>query len=293
MAMPAAQGLFHKAIIECGSTLRVATADQATATARTVLTSLDLQEAQVDRLQEVPARQLEEAVRTALMGRIRPVVDGQTLLAQPWDPTAPALSAPVPLIVGTCQDEARWLFGHRDASLFALDEASLRERLAHLRALPADAVEDVLAVYRTAYPRATPSDLFFLIASDLMFRRNAIVQAERKVDQGAAPAFMFYFTYGPPIEDGRFKAFHTAELPLALRLVYYPESDGLSRQIAGARAAFARTGNPSFPGVAWPAYTLDQRATMVFDAPISQVTDDPDCMVRVRLQALPPFALFD
>jgi len=124
---------------------------------------------------------------------------------------------------------------------------------------------------RKRYPTATPSALFFLIASDLMFRRNAIVQAERKVQQGGAPAFMFYFTYGPPILDGRFKAFHTAELPLALRLVYYPESDGLSRQIAGAWAAFARTGTPSLPGLPWPAYTLDQHATMIFEPSAQKV----------------------
>jgi para-nitrobenzyl esterase len=164
--------------------------------------------------------------------------------------------------------------------------------LARLRSVPADVVADVLSVYRAAHPTATPSDLFFLIASDLMFRRDAIVQAERKVQQGTAPAFMFYFTYGPPILDGRFKAFHTAELPLALRLVYYPESDGLSRQIAGAWAAFARTGDPSLPGLPWPAYTLDQRATMIFDATDSHVTHDPDSGVRLCLHALPPSGLF-
>jgi para-nitrobenzyl esterase len=293
LAMPAVQGLFHRAIIECGSVLRVATREAATATARGVLATLGLDEMQVDRLQEVPATALEEAVRGVPMGRIGPVVDGRTLLAQPWDPTAPTLSAPVPLIVGTCQDEARWLLGSGDAALFDLDEDGMRERLAHLRSLPADEVEDVLAVYRTAYPRATPSDLFFLIASDLMFRRNAIVQAERKVQQGAAPAFMFYFTYGPPILDGRFKAFHTAELPLALRLVHYPESDGLSRQIAAAWVAFARTGNPSLPELPWPSYTIDPRATMIFAAANSQVTNDPDSAVRLRLQALPQFGLFD
>jgi len=292
MAMPAAQGLFHKAIIECGSFLRVATSDEATATARAVLTTLGLDETQVDRLQEAPATRLEEAVRHLPFGQIGPVVDGRTLLDQPWDPAAPTLSAPVPVIVGTCQDEARWLFGSGDAALFDLDEAGMRERLARLRSLPADMVDAVSAVYRAAHPTATPSDLFFLIASDVLFRASAILQAERKMQQGVAPAFMFYFTYGPPILDGRFKAFHTAELPLALRLVYYPESDGLSQQIAGAWAAFARTSDPSLPGLPWPAYTLDERATMIFDATTSHVTNDPDRTVRLCLHALPQPGLF-
>ena len=201
MAMPAAQGLFHRAIIECGSLLRVNTADAATTAARAVLHTLGLDETQLDKLHAVPASTLEEAGRTLSFGQMRPVVDGQTLLNQPWDPSAPAISATVPLIVGTCQDEARWLFGSRDAALFSLDEAHLRGHLAQVRSLPAESVDTALAVYRAAYPTATPSDLFFLIASDLQFRRSAIAQAERKTQQGAAPAFMFYFTYATPILD--------------------------------------------------------------------------------------------
>jgi hypothetical protein len=43
----------------------------------------------------------------------------------------------------------------------------------------------------------------------------------------------------------------------------------------------------------WPAYTLDQRATMIFAAANSQVTNDPGSAVRLRHQALPQFGLFD
>lgn len=116
---------------------------------------------------------------------------------------------------------------------------------------------------------------------------NAIAQAERKTNQGATPAFMYYFTYGPPIIDGRFQTFHTAELPLVLRLVKYPESEPLSRQLAGAWAAFARSGNPSLPNAPWPAYSLDRRPTMIFDAIHRHITDDPDRETRLFLQSLP------
>jgi para-nitrobenzyl esterase len=286
MGTRAAEGLFHKAIVECGSLLRVATIDEATASAREVLTALGLDETQVDKLREVPAARLEEAVRRLPFDRIGPVVDGRTLLDQPWEPSAPANSAHVPMIVGTCKDEARWLLGSEDATLFDLDEAGMKKRLARMPALPADAVDVAIATYRTAHPAATPSDLLFLIASDLPLRANAIAQAERKMKQDEAPAFMFYFTYGPPIVDGRFQAFHTAELPLALRLVLYPESAQLSRQLAGAWAAFARTGNPSLPGLPWPAYALDTRPTMIFDGTSSHVTNDPDREVREFLQSL-------
>jgi para-nitrobenzyl esterase len=97
---------------------------------------------------------------------------------------------------------------------------------------------------------------------------------------------MYYFTYGPPILDGRFQAFHIAELPLVFRPARYPESEQLSRQPAGAWAAFARSGNPSLANVPWPAYTLDQRPAMVFGDTGSHITNDPDRETRLFLQSL-------
>jgi para-nitrobenzyl esterase len=71
---------------------------------------------------------------------------------------------------------------------------------------------------------------------------------------------------------------------------------GISRRavlqaLSGAWAAFARTGNPSQKGLAWPAYTLDQRATMVFDGPKSEVVHDPDREERIMLRDRPSGSL--
>ena len=96
---------------------------------------------------------------------------------------------------------------------------------------------------------------------------------------------MYYFAWDTPCAEGKIKAFHTAELPLAMRLVCYPESEQLSRQVSGAWAAFARSGDPNHSGLPkWPAYTIPQRATMVFDARQSQVVNDPDGEERVFLR---------
>jgi len=63
--------------------------------------------------------------------------------------------------------------------------------------------------------------------------------------------------------------------------VLYPESDHLSREIAGAWAAFARTGDPSHAELPdWPAYDPTRRATMLFDLPESRPVDDPDGEAR-------------
>jgi para-nitrobenzyl esterase len=52
--------------------------------------------------------------------------------------------------------------------------------------------------------------------------------------------------------------------------------------MATAWANFARTGNPSQPGLPWPAFTPDRCATMVFDSTCRMV-DDPDGEARTLL----------
>jgi para-nitrobenzyl esterase len=193
------------------------------------------------------------------------------------------------MIIGTCKDETAWLIGNRDTSTFTLDEARLRSKLTDNLALPSSDIEELIGIYRKSHPEAkTPSDLFFLISSDRGARMNAITQAERKTEQNKAPAYMYYFTYNTPILDGRFRAFHTAELPLVLRLVRYPNSENLSKHLAGSWAAFARTGNPNHKGLlSWPAYNATQRATMVFGEEI-KLAKDPDREARLKFRSLPP-----
>jgi para-nitrobenzyl esterase len=50
----------------------------------------------------------------------------------------------------------------------------------------------------------------------------------------------------------------------------------LAAQTSDAWIAFARSGNPNHKGLpTWPAYTMAQRSSMVFDAPASKVVNDP------------------
>ncbi len=287
MGMPAARGLFRRAIIESGSLMHVAEPEQATAAARALLANLGLADTQLDELQHVPAEKLHQAASAGpgsvgAMMRFGPVVDGRTLPGQPWEPQASPLSADVPMIIGCCKDEGS-LFSFGKPALYDLDWGGLRAELVQGGIAEAD-VQMLLALYRRDHPQESPSDLFFRIRTDRTMRANAVRQAELKLAQGRANVSMYYFSWNTPCGDGKARAFHTAELPLAMRLVRYPESEQLSRQISGAWAAFARSGNPSHSRLpAWPAYTTAERATMVFDAAQSQVVNDPDGDERVYL----------
>jgi len=173
-----------------------------------------------------------------------------------------------------------------------LDDAGLRASLLKVGITETD-VGPLVALYRRDHPSDRPTDLYFRISSDRGARRNAIRQAELKVEQGKANVYMWYCQWNTPLGEGKLKikSFHTCDLPLTMRLVRYPESEQLSRQLSGAWAAFARTGNPSQKGLQWPAYTLTERATMIFDGPKSEVIKDPDrderLMVRDRPSAGP------
>jgi para-nitrobenzyl esterase len=301
MAMPAAKGLFHKAIVESGSLLHTGERAAATALARAVLAGVGLDDSRVDELADVPAADLHAALDKALhalqtpMG-IGPVLDGLTLPHPTWDPAAPSESAGVPLLVGNCKDESTLFegvfpFGEASDAAFQLDETGLCERLV-ARNIPAGEVDALLALYHRDHPTETPSDLYFRISTDRGARWNAVRQAELKIQQHGAPVYLYSFEWNTPCDDGRLRAFHTAELPLAMRLVAHPEAEQLSRQISGAWAAFARTGKPGWLGLpAWPAYNLEERPTMIFDLPTSLCVNDPDGDERRMLRERPSGSL--
>ncbi|HVW84545.1 MAG TPA: carboxylesterase family protein [Bryobacteraceae bacterium] len=284
MAMPAARGLFHKACVQSGSALQASTADPGAESARRMLSNLGLGEKQADELQRVPVDKL-----LASLGGRGPaiVVDGHSLPHQTWEVKAPEESREIPMIIGGDKDESS-LFSLQDKTLFTLDQAGLRARLVQA-GIPESKVDGLLALYRRDHPADSPTDLYFRISTDRGARHNAVRQAELKAEQGKANVYMYYCQWDTPLAQGemRIKSFHTSDLPLTMRLVLFPESDPLSRQLSGAWATFARTGNPSQKGLPWPAYTLTERTTMVFDARRSKAVSDPDRDERLALANYP------
>ncbi|HLG88660.1 MAG TPA: carboxylesterase/lipase family protein [Alphaproteobacteria bacterium] len=299
-AMPPAKGLFHRGIAESGSYVRGIPRDTATRTAEAVMASFGLKHNQVDDLQKVPEEQLLAAIAPlpgTFMPRypLKPVVDHRTLPRHPFDPEAPALSADLPMIIGTCRDEATILKGllspDRD-KLFAMDEADLRPRVQALMGIDNTVeVDELIAAYRKSRPNATPSNIFFAIASDKIQRIPAITQAERKVALGKAPVYMYLFQRAEALGGGKLGSSHGAELPFVFRNVADspnlvgtdPDLPALQEQVSGAWIAFAHSGDPNHPGLPkWEPYGHD-RATMVFDKETA-LARDPAGDERLAIQ---------
>lgn len=284
LAMPSAKGLFHRAIIESGPTIKLVERGQATRVAGELLAKLGLNKSQVRELQNLPVEKIMGAyfavVRSMNVDQMTmgfsPTVDGKAVPRHPFHPTASDVSANVPLMLGSTRTE---LTSSADAAAFSLSDDGLHGRI---RDLLGDNAGRVIDVYRKANPGAVPSDIYFLIASDYRYGAPVMKIAERRAALGRSPVYLYYFRWESPIDGGRLKSPHTIEIPFAFdniktsRLTASsPEAPALADKVSDAWIAFARKGDPNTPKLPrWPSFNPKDRPTMVFDNE-SKVENDP------------------
>ena len=117
-------------------------------------------------------------------------------------------------------------------------------------------------------------------------RNNVARMAKLKDALNAAPVYTYFFTWqSPMLEDAG--AWHTSELAFCFDNTKRceqgtgntPEAQALAKKMANAWANFARTGNPSQPGLTWTPSDPERNQTMVFDNE-SRMVDDPEGEVR-------------
>jgi len=283
MAMPPAHGLFHKAIIQSGADVRGVSVEAANKSAELFLSKLNLKPDQIDQLQQMPVDQLLAAAAGGPPGApglaLAPVVDGSTLPGGPFDPTAPELSASVPLMIGTVETEVTFFPGQ---ILDPIDDANLHARVRQMLAKASDAqVDQVIAAYKAGRPGVPNTDVYLAMASDATFRAGVVLEADRKAAQ-KAPVYQYYFTWHSPVQDGKLRAFHTLEIPFAFDVVDLASSmtgTGADRQpladkVSGAWASFARNGDPNHKLLPkWEPFDTDKRAIMVLNDECKLVND--------------------
>ena len=296
MALPAAKGLFHRAIAQSGANLTGISKADAIKTTELVLQRLNVKPDQLDRLQTIPVERVLAVTRQAGDPpnglNFGPVVDGRSLPTPPFDPTAPGASAPVPFLTGTTSTETT--FFASDAQLRPIDDAELRNRVRTLLKIDEAKAGSLVALYRKQQPGREPIDLWLRLETDAStFRAQVDAQAERKSAQ-SAPVYLYRFDYYSPVREGRLKAMHCMEIPFVFDnieagKVYTgdgPVAQRIADQMSAAWVAFARTGNPSHKGIpTWAAFNVTTRPTMVF-APETKLVNDPGREERLALAAL-------
>lgn len=295
LAMPAAKGLFHKAVIQSGPGLTAMPADAATRNTRAVLAELGVKDDNLAPLTTLPTEAIASAYERALKKsgggfaglRLSPVVDGGALPRHPFTPDAPAQSRDVPVLIGFNKDE--WTIFNTGEDWFGkLTEAELPARA---KAVAGDKADALLAAERAHHPAYSPTYLYNVLMSDARMLIGSAQLAERKAAQGGAPVYMYYLTWETPVGDGIFKSPHTLDMPLMFNNVDLSvaltgdsrEARALETMMSSAWLAFARTGNPANDTLpAWPAYDAQRRAVMQFDVPPG-VVEDPKGDVRAIL----------
>jgi para-nitrobenzyl esterase len=293
LAAPSAKGLFQKAVIESGVAGGLEPDDGGQAVTRRVaamtLQNAGLQPGDVAALQALPYDRLVAAGAKALMDVSRektgggtgplgfptvnwgPVVDGVFLPEKPFGAAASPLSADVPLLIGSTLNE----FQQLNPQLAGRAGWTTDDLRAYLKKAHGDKADAVLAAYQRAYPGLKPGAL---AAIDPMFRAGALRAARLKAKQ-PAPVYNYLFAWQSPVLDGFWAAGHSMEIAFVFDNVERGRQStgggaavaGLSTQVSQAWINFARSGDPNHKGLpAWPRFTDDHPATMVFDTP-SQV----------------------
>ncbi len=282
MGMPAARGLFHKAVVMSGSAVRSGSASDAAVGAEAVLGHLGLDRNRIGEIQNLPVAQLLDLTITpgAVPFRLGPVADGSSLPTHVFDPEASELCADIPLLIGSTETEVTW---DAEMNYDELDEAGLQRRLQETLRVDASTAGDVAAIFRKNRPAASNLELYLIAASDAGGARlGTDLEMERKRMQGGAPVYRYYFQWYSPVSGGTIRAAHTMDIPFALDTASQspsmvgtgPEVQPLADKMSAAWAAFARTGNPNTEMLSdWPAFDLDSRSTMIFNNECRQVND--------------------
>jgi para-nitrobenzyl esterase len=281
LAMPAARGLFRRAILQSGAANRLGNVESGAKLASRVLEKLGIAEANAAQIRDVPAEVIlkaQHAVAASGMGlAFAPIVDGSTVPVHPLEAVANGAARAIELVIGSNRDEAK-LF-NAVAPRTPIDDGALIERVAKL--LPKRAqtqAGDLVAVYRRSRDeRALPAtnlDLLDAIQGDEMFRIPSIRLAEAQRPHQPR-THMYLFVYESPARRGSLGACHALELPFVFGTLDAPTQDKfagtgpvaerLSANMMDAWLGFARAGDPSHSGIGtWSAYDGAHRATMIF-----------------------------
>jgi para-nitrobenzyl esterase len=279
LATPAAKGLFHRAVVQSGSTLRLVSDADAEKSADLFLKKLGIGRNRIADIQRLPWEQLLLAQTEATGATFTPVVDGHYLPHHPFDPSAPPESRNVPVIISTTLEDAALRLTNWDLTEPDL-AALLNERFKGKAA-------EILELYRPVTSGKTPYLVQAQVFTDTQARARAITQAERKASQGGAPAWMYIWEWTTPAFDGKLGAVHGHDVDASFNLYRNGicgtgDKTGrlMAKRLASTFVAFAKTGNPDNDQIPhWPAYDATARATMVFDTN-TRVVNDPRSAIR-------------
>jgi len=292
MVMPDARGLFHKAILESGTPKEVADKARAIEVSRTYMKIAGI--AKIEELQKLTMAQMLDAQRklfetTFGYSAFRPVMDGTVPTELPMQAIAAGRGTSVPVLIGTNLDEIRFWPALYDVPVEQKPQTLFRKQL---EGIVDSKAPEVMETYRKA--DADYGDSVIHLLGDVLMRLPAIRFAEASSQH--QPTYMYLFTYRSTSSYKNYASCHGMELPFVfgviddLDVIVFTgrgtRREALMNQLQQAWVNFARSGDPSQPGLTWPRYDEKTRATMELGL-TSGVVNDPNHAERMLWDGLP------
>ena len=275
MAMPEAEGLFHKAITMSGQ--QVTASGPINASKRTA--------AFLDKLgpgfdpATAPVGALVEALSATdpvLGGGVYmgPVLDMRHLLRHPFWPDAPPQSRGIPMLLGNTVAETSAFYSPHSRQLTGLTFDNLAERIGPEMRIDIEPAW-VVARFRERYPQDDAPALSHRIVTAARSWRGQVEEAEARARDGTHNTWVYQLDFE--------KAKHTDDIGLSFGTMADPSpaQNLMSQSMMKTFVKFARTGDPG-----WAPYQLDRRTTMVFDS-VSREVDNPRAWERELFARVP------
>jgi para-nitrobenzyl esterase len=276
MGMPAAKGLFDKAVAMSGGTVQTTrTKEKAQADTKKLLDTLGYTEKDIDKLVSLSYDELYAAyVKSGI--NVGPVVDGDYYTDGTY-----AMSKDIPFMCGNVagefstnytglilgvQSQESWL-----QSTLTLPEDQIRAKYA---AKYGDKADAIIAAYQKAYPGHNIADGLYLNNRYNGFFAGTGLALANAMDSYGGKVYNYVQAYDFPMFGGVVPVHTMGDLPFIFhnidKIPSWVAGDEatawkVSDEMATALCNFAKTGNPSQKNLNWDNYTTKNVATMVFD----------------------------
>lgn len=286
MTMPAAKGLFKRAIMQSSACYSFAHKPEGgEAVAGRIFSILGIQYGDLEALRAVSAEKLIETYQKAMEGSFLrdsypPFADGDVLPMNPLEAIQKGLAGNIELLAGTNENEGS-LWSLWDPNIDKIDDKELHRRFQSVLGefgQDENTVKEFLHVYTEETSKKLLTErrsVYEAFATDYMFR----IPVRRYLEEQSVhqpDVYSYLFSWKTPEMEGKLGATHALEIPFVIGTLseravgIFPkrtaETDKLSFNMMDAWLNFARCGDPNHKNIPnWPAYDVNQRATMVFD----------------------------
>ncbi|MBQ3797510.1 MAG: carboxylesterase/lipase family protein [Butyrivibrio sp.] len=302
MQTPAADGLFHKAIVMSGVLDPDFMGNGKTGGETIVggmLEELGLTKDEVEKLETLPYPQLVEAYEKVAAGIQDPAVYkgcspmvNDYYLGEPHITGFTEHAKTIPMMIGTVMGE--FAFMPLPFNKAEVTEAEVTEKIKERFKEYAD---ELIAEYKEAYPGKNLADIFAL---DCIFRtptKKLIAEASKRSE---AETYSYLFAYEFPVQNGKI-AWHCSDIPFVFHNIKRVPSanvegvsDKLEEQVFSAVMSFAKTGNPNNDKIPqWDASKENDEATLVLDKECECRHNFDNKLIALGKEAFTKYSQFD